>query len=471
MKKTNIFKLFIILLIIFFITFFSITEKKLYFNLVGKNYIELNIGEEYEEIGYKASICNKYIKVFCDNVNSNVKIEKHIEDNNLFIKYIIDFKNKKHILNRKVTFKDLESPSIKLNDNLKNINLCPNDKYIDPGVTAYDNVDGDITNKVKIKTLNNKIYYTAIDSSGNKKIVFRNINYFDNEIPKISLFGSKKIYVYKGSDYIEKGYEANDNCDGNITKKVKINSNLNTSKVGDYEINYSINDSFGNENSLTREIIVYDDISNVKKNGKIVYLTFDDGPASYTEEILDVLNKYNVKATFFVTNQFSGYQSVIKREYNEGHTVAVHTHSHNYKKIYNSVEDYLLDYNNMNQIIYEQTGEYSKLFRFPGGSSNTISKFNKGIMTELDKITKELGYIYFDWNVDSMDTSEKDSNKIAENVIKGIEENDYSIVLLHDIKKANIESVDKIISFGLDKGYKFLPLDENSFIYQHKINN
>jgi len=209
----------------------------------------------------------------------------------------------------------------------------------------------------------------------------------------------------------------------------------------------------------------------VKKNGKIVYLTFDDGPASYTEDILDVLKKYNVKATFFVTNQFSSYQHLIKKESDEGHTVAVHTYSHNYDKIYNSEEDYFSDFNNINQIIYEQTGEYSNIFRFPGGSSNTISRFNKGIMTKLDKKTRELGYIGIDWNVDSMDTSETSPDKIANNVIKGIEENDKSIVLMHDIKKANIESVDKIISYGLDNGYTFLPLDENSFVYQHKINN
>jgi len=471
MKKNNIYKLFIILLIIFFVSFFIFSERKLYFNLVGKNYIELNIGDKYEELGFNASICNKYIRLFCKNINNNVKIEKSNKNDKIFINYIVNFNNRENVLTREVVFKDLESPKIKLNDNLKNVNLCPNDKYIDPGVTVIDNVDGDITDKVEVKTKNDKIYYTAIDSSGNKKIIFRDIKYYDNEIPKISLKGSKKIYVFKDNKYIEKGYEAIDNCDGDISDKVKINSNLDNSKVGNYKINYSIYDNFANENSLTREVIVYDDISDVEKNGKVVYLTFDDGPASYTEEILDVLKKYNVKATFFVTNQFSSYQNVIKREYDEGHTVAVHTYSHNYKKIYNSVEDYLTDYDNINQIIYEQTGEYSTLFRFPGGSSNTISKFNRGIMTELDKKTKELGYIYFDWNVDSMDTSEKDPNKIANNVLKGIEENEKSIVLLHDIKKANIESVDKIISQGLEKGYTFLPLDENSFVYQHKINN
>jgi len=471
MKKFNIFKLFIILLIIFFVYFFAFTEKKLYFTLVGNSSYEINIGDEFKETGYVALVCNKYVKFFCKNISDKVKTEKTLKNDTLIINYNIYYNNKNHSLTRTILYKDLESPTITLNDDLKNVNICPNDKYIDPGVIAYDNVDGDITDKVEIKTLNNKIYYSVIDSSGNKKVIFRNIKYFDNEIPKISLHGSKKVYVFKDNKYIEKGYEAVDNCDGNITNKVKIYSDLETNKVGNYKINYSINDNYGNENSQTREVIVYDDISDVKKNGKFVYLTFDDGPASYTEEILAVLKKYNIKATFFVTNQFSNYQNVIKKEYDEGHTVAVHTYSHNYKKIYKSVEDYLLDYDSINQIIFEQTGEYSKLFRFPGGSSNTISKFNKGIMTKLAEKTKELGYIYYDWNVDSMDTSEKDPNKIAENVIKGIEENQHSIVLLHDIKKVNIESVDKIISYGLNNGYTFLPLDENSFNYQHKINN
>ena len=92
-------------------------------------------------------------------------------------------------------------------------------------------------------------------------------------------------------------------------------------------------------------------------------------------------------------------------------------------------------------------------------------------MTELVIKTKELGYTYFDWNVDSMDTSEKDPNKIFENVKKGIEENEYSVVLMHDIKKANIESVDKILSYGLENGYTFLPLDETSPLVQHTVLN
>ena len=207
------------------------------------------------------------------------------------------------------------------------------------------------------------------------------------------------------------------------------------------------------------------------KRRRAVYLTFDDGPGIYTQSILDVLNEYNVKATFFVTNQFSNYHYMIKKEYETGHSIAVHTYSHNYGKIYESVDSYVEDFNQMNQIILDETGTYTKMFRFPGGSSNTISKFNKGVVSDIAKTMTEKGYIYFDWNVDSTDTKYKDPEIIYQNVINEIEKRDYSVVLMHDIKKANIESVRKIIIFGLENGYTFLGLDENSPEVHHHINN
>ena len=469
MNKGNVIILFMILLIIFFISFFSLSGQKLYFDLKGNSYLELNIGEEYDEIGFEALSCNKYLKLFCKNISNKVDINKKSKNDKLFINYEIKYNNNKKVLTREIVFKDLESPKITLEGN--DINLCPNQTYVESGFKAYDNVDGDITNNVEVKTINNKIYYNVIDSSGNKKTIFRKVNYNDTVAPTIKLNGNKTIYVYKGQKYNEYGINVSDNCDSNLESNVKIINNVDTNKIGKYKVIYTVDDNSGNITSVTRNVIVYDDISDVEKNGKVVYLTFDDGPVSYTIHILDILKKYNVKATFFVTNQFSNYQYLIKREYIEGHSVAVHTYSHNYKQIYSSLDNYILDFDNMNQIIFEQTGNYSKLFRFPGGSSNTISRFNRGIMSELDKKMTELGYIYFDWNVDSMDTSYKDPDKIAESVIKGMEENEYSIVLMHDIKKANIESVDKIISYGLENGYTFLPLDENSPIHHHKINN
>ena len=119
---------------------------------------------------------------------------------------------------------------------------------------------------------------------------------------------------------------------------------------------------------------------------KTIYLTFDDGPSAYTGQLLDVLARSGVKATFFVTNLNPEYQDLIGRAFREGHAIGVHTSSHNYAQIYQSKEAFYRDFLGMQEIIYEQTGSYTRLFRFPGGSSNTVSRnYCYGIMTQLAK--------------------------------------------------------------------------------------
>lgn len=471
MKKISITLLLLLLGIIFFISFVFTNNRTLYFSLEGQSSIELNIGEDYKEIGYEAKYCDKYFKLFCKDLNEYVKINKReVDSNRYFLNYILNYKNVNKVLTREVIFVDKESPVIELFSN-DDITQCPNTNYFEEGYTAFDNVDGDLTNNV-VKTIkDNKVYYSVSDSSGNKKVIYREIKYRDKEAPTITLIGGDTQYVFLNQEYVEQGVNIQDNCDFELDKVVEIKNNIDNTKTGEYEVTYSVSDSANNKTTISRKVIIYNDISQIPKNGKKVYLTFDDGPGSYTEKILDVLDKYNVKATFFVTNQFSNYRELMKREYNSGHTVAVHTYSHNYKDLYSSFENYMNDFSNINQIIYEQTGIYSKIFRFPGGSSNTISRFNKGIMTEIVTKMKELGYRYFDWNVDSMDTSEKEPKKIFENVKNGIMNNDSSVVLMHDIKSANIESVEKIISYGLENGYTFLPIDESTPLVQHKVNN
>ena len=445
--------------------------KKVYFTLNGKEYKELNVGSIYKDEGFKAEYCNKYIKIFCKDISDRVKVNKYEEkkDNKYFLNYNIKYGKYNKVITREIKFVDNESPVIKLENNKKTI--CPNQKYVEDGYSAFDNVDGDITNKVEVVEKNNKVYYNVVDSSGNKRTKIRTINYEDKEKPIINLVGGDTIYLYKNQEYKDRGYTAIDNCDGDITDKVNVINNVDISKDGEYNVSYSVVDTFGNKNTVSRKVIVYSDISKIPKNGKVIYLTFDDGPGCYTQSILDVLNEYNVKATFFVTNQFSSYQYMIKKEYESGHSIAVHTYSHNYGKIYESVDNYVDDFNQMNQIIFEQTGTYTKMFRFPGGSSNTISRFNKGVVSDIAKTMSDKGYIYFDWNIDSTDTKYKDSEKIYQNVIDEIEKHDNSVVLMHDIKKANIESVRKIINYGLENGYTFLGLDESSPEVHHHINN
>lgn len=205
--------------------------------------------------------------------------------------------------------------------------------------------------------------------------------------------------------------------------------------------------------------------------GKIVYLTFDDGPGEYTQQLLDVLDKYNVKVTFFTVN--TGHDDLLAKEAAAGHTVAIHTDTHNYETIYSSVDEYLRDFYAQQQRIYDATGIWTNLFRFPGGSSNMVSMdYCPGIMTELVWYMGEQGYQYFDWNVDSDDAGHAtDSASVVQNVVTGIQQNDVSVVLQHDIKDYSVEAVERIIVWGLENGYTFLPLTENSPTAHHHVNN
>ena len=203
--------------------------------------------------------------------------------------------------------------------------------------------------------------------------------------------------------------------------------------------------------------------------------TFDDGPGPYTAELLDLLARYNVKATFFVTALNSDYEDMIGRAYSEGHSIAVHTYSHDYRKIYASEKAFFDDFNAMEDVIYRQTGEYTKLCRFPGGSSNTVSQFNPGIMSRLVGIMNDMGYKYFDWNVDSDDAGvTKWADGVYANVIKGCRETfgyGYSMVLQHDVKDYSVAAVESIINWGLSNGYDFAAIDMTSPTAHHGLYN
>ena len=152
--------------------------------------------------------------------------------------------------------------------------------------------------------------------------------------------------------------------------------------------------------------------------------------------------------------------------------MGVHSSTHNYQQIYSSEEAWFEDFFSMQEIIYQQTGEYTKLFRFPGGSSNTVSNFNPGIMSRLSKIMTDMGYKFFDWNVSSGDAGEtNDTQEIIENIINGCAGRSVSVVLQHDIKDYSVAAVEQVIIWGRNNGYSFRALDMRSPDAHHGINN
>lgn len=205
-------------------------------------------------------------------------------------------------------------------------------------------------------------------------------------------------------------------------------------------------------------------------SGKSIYLTFDDGPSGYTERLLEVLDRYNIKATFFVTNRVN-YPDILPKIAAAGHAIGNHTANHDYEMLYASEESFLDALEKMEAIILDQTGIRTSLFRFPGGSAS-IDRHTpqEGMARTLAALVQDHGYQYFDWDLDSRDTAEaRTPGAVYKNVISGVRGRTKTVVLQHDIKKFSVDAVERIIVWGLKNGYTFLPLNADSPAVHHKI--
>ena len=244
----------------------------------------------------------------------------------------------------------------------------------------------------------------------------------------------------------------------NETKTENKNENTNT------ESKTSNDDSTNSEKSTNKENSV---------NG-VIWLTFDDGPSSnITPKVLDILKEENIKATFFVINYTQGNEHLIKRIVDEGHTIGIHGDSHEYSKIYKSKETFMSNVYTLQDRIYKTTGVKSMYTRFPGGSSNTVSrKYCKGIMTELTKEMLAKGFKYYDWNISSGDAGNTtDPNVVYSNVINNLRTDRTNMVLMHDIKTYTRDALRNIIRYGKNNGYRFEKITIDTEMVTQKVNN
>lgn len=201
-----------------------------------------------------------------------------------------------------------------------------------------------------------------------------------------------------------------------------------------------------------------------------VYLTFDDGPSMYTDDILDILDRYDVKATFFVVGKESeSAKEAMCRIVEEGHTLGMHSYSHKYREIYQSVEDFSADFIKLKEYLYEVTGVESRFYRFPGGSSNDVSDLDMKVFGEY---LKEQGIVFFDWNASSGDGGAKllSVDALTENSLTGITNRETTVILLHDSanKRTTVEALPIIIENILAlEDTVILPITEDTEPVQH----
>ena len=422
----------------------------------------------------------------CKSINPEIIGEYDLDKVGTYeVEYVFNYKGHTYKKNGVINVIDTDAPVLTKSE--VDLEICPNNgKILKGSITASDTYDGDLTEKILFNydKATNKLFASISDGSGNKSEESFDVVSSDTEPPVITMNGDASISITNGSVYNDPGASAVDNCDGGV--EVSVQNPVDTKKNGTYTVVYTAKDSSENVSEVKRTVKVYSPITTTNTSGssyscegkvkyscggsgKVIYLTFDDGPSSYTGQLLDVLAKYNVKATFFVTG--NGSDASIKREYDEGHTVALHSYTHNYGQIYASMDAYFADLDRINDRVERITGKRSTIVRFPGGSSNTVSKKSKCIMTALAHELANRGYVYYDWNVSSGDAGgTTDTNQVYSNVIRGLGNGRY-VVLQHDSKGYSVRAVESIIQYGLSHGYTFERLEQNSMTCHHATAN
>ena len=368
-----------------------------------------------------------------------------------------------------------------------------NSTYVDEGAKAkrivFDYSD-EITVNGSVNTAvpgDYEITYT-LNGHGKTRTAVRTVTVKDITAPLLTLKGDKLIEVDYLSEYEEPGYEATDDIDGDVTENVSraltdvsdVDENGAPAVGKYYTYTYSVTDRTGNTGEATRTLHVIHAFSaeDAQPDGNsFICLTFDDGPSTeVTDKILDTLSIYGVKATFFICDYGEEGVKKVKRMIDEGHTVAMHTLSHDYSSLYSSVDNFMGEIHKQQNKIFNDTGYKPTYLRFPGGSSNTISEdYCEGVMTALTEKVHAEGMEYYDWNADSGDARGNgiDPDTLYWNFVNEIEHGRTNIVLMHDsnAKYTTAEALPRMIEYGLSNGYEFRPITDDTTPVHHSVNN
>ncbi len=443
--------------------------------LIGDSKVTVAQGDEYKDEGATAT---RYRKDISDQLYMTDDVDTS-ELGTYEVKYNLDGTWKTYSATRKVTVTDQTPPEIfPVGDEV--VIVDDFSEYKEEGATATDNCDGDVSDTVTISSpepvneYREEVTYTAKDAAGNEGVFVRGIELRDDVDPEISLNGDETVTIERFTEYDDPGATATDNRAGDISDSVKRSGYIDIYRVGTYEVTYTATDTSGNSASCNRTVEVEDAPF---PEDHVIYLTFDDGPSSdVTVEILDTLKENDIQATFFILDYDEDKLPIIQRMIDEGHTIGIHGYSHEYNEIYSSVDAFMDSLNTLTEKLKEDTGYEAFCMRFPGGSSNTVSRnYCEGIMTELvQKVTDE-GWMYFDWNVDSTDA---EGNNIAvETLISHVEDeldpNQANVVLSHDTsaKQTTAEALQTYIDYGKENGYTFKPITEDTVQIHHGLNN
>ncbi|MCL1853261.1 MAG: polysaccharide deacetylase family protein [Peptococcaceae bacterium] len=310
------------------------------------------------------------------------------------------------------------------------------------------------------------IVLALINSQDSANVTVAVVKPMDVSPPEILGLTDKVLSVGETCDF-SYGVTVVDDTDENPVWEID-DAQVDFALPGVYEVVYRAWDHWGNmaERTITVTIKPRPDTA----AEKILYLTFDDGPSARTLELLEILDRYQVKATFFVTGLYNR-DDILKVLVDRGHAIGLHTNTHNYAEIYAGEEAFFADLSAIEKRVVDAVGFRPVIMRFAGGSSNGVSKkYNEGIMSRLSVQVHERGYKYYDWTTSVADTA---INVTVESEIEVARNCTANVIYLlaHDDKEVTIEAMKTMIPMLIEKGYQFRTIEADTPEYHHPITN
>jgi len=269
-----------------------------------------------------------------------------------------------------------------------------------------------------------------------------------------------------GIPFEEPGYVAYSEKGEDVSEYVEIEGEVLCWKSDRYTLTYRLSDFFGQERIVCRTVrVVPTALPETIVRDKTIYLTFDDGPCQYTERVLETLDKYDAKATFFVIcNGDDPFFYLVSDIMEKGHAVGIHCSDHEYNRLYSSERYFFEDLMEARQLLYDETGSYATLYRFPGGSDTAyhmLGRRTEGGFEVIKQQMHDMGMRFYDWNVKTEGdgvTGESMKYRFMQQVLAA----ETPISLQHDTRLYSVNMLDQFLHWGVSNGYTFAAIDTST---------
>ena len=281
----------------------------------------------------------------------------------------------------------------------------------------------------------------------------------------IELTGGSQLQWTCGVPFEDPGFTATDKAGNDVTDCVAVTGSVTSWKLGTYKLRYFYRDEDGEKYNAFRTVeVVPAPLPEEEVREKTIYLSFDDGPCANTAWLLDLLDAYDAKATFFIINLDTGYLDMITEIHERGHSVGIHCTNHDYGMLYSSEEYFFEDFMKAQKLVYDKTGEYAKVSRFPGGSLTAYAHINRkvdGGFATIEQRLHDMGVRYFDWNIqlEGPGNTYRSATEIYYTFTLGVPQYETPIILQHDTLNFSIKALEPLLQWGTENGYTFAALD------------